>query len=163
MMSESIALPFTQLTPMHPGLELGVTIRERTRKNSITQLSIAAGGFYHKKVVNAFYLKSSYLFSPIILSLLTFDIEGSLGYMHTFYPGEVYELNEQSGEFEKTSQYGRPNLMAGLGLGFTFIKSRKLHPFARYELSVGYPNVTDWPLMLHSLLKVGLFYRFDSK
>jgi len=163
LMKESTAFPFTRFLPVHPGGEIGVTLGEKIREKSITNWNLGIGGFHHKNIANAFYLKGEFQYRPIIKSILTLDMIGNLGYMHTFYPGEVYELNEQTGDFEKITQYGRPHVLAGVGIGVTFIKSKKVHPFIRQELAIESPFANGIPVMIYSFLKLGISYQLNSK
>tara|TARA_R110001599_G_scaffold84130_1_gene226549 strand:+ start:36550 stop:37125 length:576 start_codon:yes stop_codon:yes gene_type:complete len=160
---ESTALPFTRSLPIHPGGEIVLTFNEKKREKSITSWNLGIGGFHHKKIANAFYLKGEYHYRPIIKSTLTIDIVGNLGYMHTFYPGEVYELNKHTGDFEKITQYGRPHVLAGVGIGITYIKSENIHPFIRQELAIESPFANGIPVMIHSFVKIGISYQLNSK
>ena len=160
---ESTAFPFTRISPFHPGGEIVATLSEKIKEKSIISWNLAIGGFHHKKIANAFYLKGEYHYRPIIKSTLTIDIIGNLGYMHTFYPGEVYELNKHTGDFEKITQYGRPHVLVGVGIGLTYIKSKKVHPFIRQELAIESPFANGIPVMIHSFVKLGLSYQLNSK
>lgn len=156
VLKESTAFPFTRFFPIHPGVEIGVTLMEKQHEKSIRNFNVNLGGFHHKHIANAFYLKGEYAFRPIIKSLLSIDFIGNAGYMHTFYPSEVYELNTNSGEFEKITQYGRPHFTGGLGLGITYLKGKKIHPFLRQELIIQSPFANGIPVMVHSILKFGI-------
>jgi hypothetical protein len=82
--------------------------------------------------------------------------------MHTFYPGEVYELNENNGEFEKINQKGRPHLLAGVGVGITYLKNKRWQPFIRQDLSIETPFINGIPVMIHSFLKMGINYKLSK-
>lgn len=161
--NESTALPFTRLLPINPGGEIGICLVEKITDKSIINWNLGLGGFYHKNIVNAFYLKGEFQYRPIIKSLFTFDLIGNIGYMHTFYPGEVYELNEKTGDLEKITQFGRPHVLAGLGMGVTYIRSKKVHPFIRQEFLIESPFANGIPAMAHSFLKIGVLCSLNTK
>ncbi len=157
---ESLAFPFTNITPFHPGGEIGITLKEKKRGRTIRNVNTYAGFFHHERVENAIYLRGEYAYRPIIKSAFTVDMLGSLGYMHTFYPGEIYELNEASGDYEKARQSGRSHALASVGLGITYIKGRHVEPFVRQEMAVESPFANGIPVIIHSFLKVGVNLKF---
>lgn len=159
---ESTAFPFTRFFPIHPGGEIGITLVEKTREKSTVNWNLAIGGFHHKNIANAFYLRGEYAWRPIVKSTVTIDFMGNLGYMHTFYPGEVYELNSKNGEFEKIDQIGRPHAIAGVGLGITYIRGKRMHPFLRQEIAVESPFANGIPVMIHSFLKFGVSFQLHK-
>lgn len=163
VLKESTAFPFTRLLPIHPGGEVVVTIAEHSRQKSISNWNVALGGFHHKNIANAFYLRGEYAYRPIIKSLFTLDMIGYAGYMHTFYPVEIYELNSQSGEFEKITQIGRPHALAGMGIGVTLIKTEKIQPFIRQEFAIESPFANGIPVMIHSFLKLGISFPLNKQ
>lgn len=156
LLKESTSFPFTRFYPIHPGGEIGITFMEKKREKSITNFNANVGGFYHKRIQNAFYLRGEYAYRPIIKSLLTIDFIANAGYMHTFYPGEVYELNNDSGEFEKIKQTGRAHFLGGAGIGISYIKGEKIQPFLRQEMTIESPFANGIPIMIHSMLKLGI-------
>lgn len=159
-MNEEISFPFTRFTPIHPGVEVGITFREVEKEKSIRNLNLNVGFYHHEKIENGIYLRGEYQFRPKLGSLLTFDLSGSLGYLHTFFPGEIYEMNESSYEFEKVNQSGRSHLTGALGMGFTLVKTEKIQPFIRQELMVETPFASGVPVIIHSFLKLGVNIKF---
>ena len=158
--NENIAFPFTRITPLHPGVECGLTFWEKEKKWNNQSANVNTGFYYHKKVENAIYLRGEYVFSPKIKNILSFDIPLSLGYMHTFYPGEMYTLNSD-GEPEKVRQTGRPHLMGSFGIGIRLTKY-KVQPFVREEMVVVTPFASTIPVIVHSYLKLGINIQINS-
>ena len=148
--NETIAFPFTRFTPIHPGAELGITLKEVQKKNSIRNINLNAGFYHHKRLENGIYLRGEYLYRPMIKSFMTVDFAGNLGYMRTFYPGEIYDLTEE-GNFEPVSQSGRSHLITSLGVGFTLIKNEKFEPFIRQE-NGSTNSLCQWCSCYYSLL-----------
>lgn len=62
-MTETYSFPFTRLTPVHPGLEVGISWYEKTKQNGVHSLNTYIGGYYHKKVENGLYLKGEYVYT----------------------------------------------------------------------------------------------------
>lgn len=158
--SEAIGLPFTNYSPIHPGIEIAGTLRKNERPNSIRYLNVKAGFFLHQRVENAFYLGGEYQYSQTLFKKkLSIDLPVGLGYMHTFYPGELYEQND-SGDFEKINQLGRAHLYVNLGIGLTYLSDNKIQPFVRQELFLETPFANGIPAIPHSLLKIGVQIKF---
>ena len=117
--SEAIGLPFTNYAPIHPGAELSGTFRTIEKDKSFRYLNLKAGFFYHRRLETAIYLGGEYQYSHRLLQdKLSLDVPVGLGYLHSFYPGELYEQNSEGG-FEVVNQFGRPHLYLNLGAGFT--------------------------------------------
>ena len=152
--SEAIGLPFTNYLPLHPGIEIKGTFKKVERPTSQQVLNGNIGFFYHQKVAIGIYAGGEYQFSKKLFSQrISLDFPIGLGYLHTIYPGEVYEITD--GELVEVNQKGRPHLYTNLGIGLTFIKSKKTNLFIRQEfmLELFGNTLTAIP---HSLLKVGV-------
>lgn len=162
-MTESMAFPFTRYSPIHPGLEMGYFLNEKSSLKLVKSTSVQLGWFFHRNIENAFYLKTDWAWNIKIGDLFTADLYSGLGYMHAFYPGEVYQLNSGSGEFEKINQTGRSHLLGNLGLGFTYRNSSQWEPFIRQDLAVETPFANGIPIMVHSFLKIGTHYKISKK
>ncbi len=154
--SEAIGLPFTNYSPIHPGLEFSSTIKKVDRPRSNRYLNAKAGFFYHQKLEAAIYLGGEFQYSyKIINQKLSVDLPLGLGYLHSFYPGELYEQNE-IGDFEVVNQFGRSHLYLNLGLGLTYLHDGRVEPFIRQELLIETPFANGLPLIPHSLVKIGV-------
>lgn len=160
--NESFAFPFTSFSPIHPGVEVGMTFIENHGKNTIKNFNVNLGFYHHERLENAIYLRGEYQFRPTIKSTISIDLIGSLGYMHSFYPGEVYEINDQTGEAEKVSQVGRAHAMAGIGIGVSYIKHKVFEPFIRQEMNINSPFAYRVPVIVHSFLKLGLNIKLNN-
>ena len=162
VMNENIAFPFSRYTPLHPGGELGLTLKQQFKPQSVRQFNVYAGGFYHKKVETGFYIRGEYLHQLIIAKKIGIQLPLGIGYMHTFYPGEIYELNTTTGEFEKGNQSGRPHLIANVGLGLTYINNSGIAPFIKQNLTIETPFANGIPLIPHSFIKLGVTIKISS-
>lgn len=160
--SEAIGLPFTNYSPIHPGVELSKTLRRNEQTNNIQYVNVKAGFFHHERLMNAFYLGGEYQYSHKVLDQkLSVDLPLGLGYMHTFYPGDLYVQND-AGDFETISQTGRAHAYVNVGVGLTYIGSDRVQPFIRQELMLQTPFANGIPAIPHSLLKVGVQINLSS-
>jgi len=154
--SEAIGFPFTNYSPVHLGIELNATIRKKEKEKNIQYLNAKAGFFYHRKLETAIYLGGEYQYSQkLFKQKISIDLPVGLGYLHSFYPGEIYEQNNE-GDFETINQFGRPHLYVNLGIGLTYLNEGKIQPFIRQELLLETPFANGIPVIPHSLLKVGI-------
>lgn len=161
-MTESVAFPFTRYSPIHPGLEFGYLLKERQKTKMIKALNMQLGWYLHKKVQNAFYIRAESAWQFFLKDFITADLYAGLGYMHVFYPGEVYQLNSSSGEFEKINQTGRPHALGTLGFGFTYRNQSNIEPFVRQDLGIESPFANGIPIMFHSFLKIGINIKLNE-
>ena len=158
--SEAIGLPFTNYSPIHPGIEISGNLQKNEKHKSIRYLNAKAGFFHHQRLMNAFYLGAEYQYSQkLFKERMSLDLPLGLGYLHSFYPGEIYEQNE-AGDFESINQVGRSHLYLNAGIGLTYLAGSRVQPFIRQELLLQTPFANGIPLIPHSLLKIGVQIKF---
>ena len=156
--TETISLPFSRYLPIHPGLEIGAKVLEKENRLFTHRIRIHFGGYHHRRVENGFYLNASYIPMIKLSQSIGIDLPIGLGYQHSFYPGELYEQNNETGEFDRVTQLGRPHALINFGFGFTYHKPKRVKPFIRHE------NVIDLPLYnglpnSRTFLKTGIILR----
>lgn len=159
VINESIAFPFTRFFPVHEGIEIGTNLFEKEKTNGIKQINAYLGAIRHESIANSFYLKGEYLYRYQATKAIGIDALAGIGYMHTFYPGNVYTQNA-SGKFQKEKQIGRPHLIANVGIGTTYTGWNNFEPFAKYEFLIETPFGNGIPIIPHSILKLGINYKF---
>ena len=155
VVSETYSFPFTRFLPIHPGLEIGTSLFHKERPKSEHYINIFLGGYYHRKVENGFYLRSEYVYRYKIKNAIGIDFPVGIGYQHAFYPGEVYEQNSETGDWERANQVGKPHALVNFGLGFTYLKPKKVQPFVRYESIIDY-SLNRGFLTTRTFLKFGI-------
>ena len=159
--TESIALPFTSVLPLHPGAELGIHHHLKQDVRFPQRLDLYLGGFYHTEMTTGLYARGTYTWTYQPVSWGQIEASPGLGYLHTFYPGDIFELGED-GEFQAKSQMGRPHLLVEAGLGMSFFPQAKLSPFVKYRFALETPFANGIPVFPHSFLQVGLTYQLNS-
>lgn len=161
--TEAIGLPFTNYLPYHPGFEAGATFFQKEKNKNLHSLSGKLGFYYHEKLETGIYLGAEYQYSlQLFNEKVSFDLPIGLGYIHTFYPGELYE-QDANGDFQTVTQFGRPHLYVNLGIGATYTGSNRFQPFIRQELMVVTPFANGIPVIPHSFLKIGLQIKLGKK
>lgn len=155
-MNESIAFPFTSYSEFHPGFELGVSILSSEKDHSIRQLNTYAGWFLHQHIESGFYFRAEYSYKLKLGKGLRAGIYGGAGYLHTFYPGTLYEIDEETGEFFSSKQLGRSRALISAGLQLSYRSEAGFEPFVKQEFAVETPFANGIPLMPHSFLKLGI-------
>lgn len=160
--SEAVGFPFTNYLPYHPGIEIKGCLKKVDKSKSYRYLNANLGFFYHKRVETAFYLGGEYQYTHKLFNEnVGLDIPIGLGYMHTFYPGEVYVQTDE-GDFEKKTQFGRPHFYLNLGIGVSYIGDSRIQPFIRQELFVETFFANGLPVIPHSLLKIGVHIKLGN-
>lgn len=162
VLSEAIGLPFTNYQPFHPGFEFKARFKEIEKPKFSRSINANLGFFYHERVETTFYLGAEYQFEYKILNdKISVDIPLGLGYMHTFYPNEVY-VQDSDGEFELKSQLGRPHAYFNAGVGLSYLGSSKVKPFVRQELLLETFFANGLPAIPHSMIKLGVHINIKS-
>lgn len=160
--SEAVGIPFTNYIPYHPGIEFKGCFKKVDRPKSYRYVNANLGFFYHQRVETAFYLGGEYQYTHKLFNeKIGLDLPIGLGYMHTFYPGEVYEQKDD-GEFERITQLGRPKIYVNMGIGLSYIGDSKIQPFIRQELFVETFFANGLPVIPHSLLKIGIHVKLGN-
>jgi len=161
-MDEEIAYPFTRLTQLNPGVTLGWRLWHKEKGKFLHNLQADLGGFIHKKVKNAAFAKISYRLNYSLFDFLEAEALIGLGYLHSFYPGVIYEMKED-GSFSKKNQWGSPHLIGEVGVGFAFPNKSKFIPFIRQNLMIETPSQSPSVSILpHALLSVGITFKFTK-
>jgi hypothetical protein len=155
---ESISIPFTRFEQWNPGVEIGYGFAPREKGNGLRQVNINAGYFFHQEVTSAFYAKVEYNFAFHIAKDIYFDVVPAAGYMHSFYPGEVYTPDGE-GSYDLKRQFGRPHLWVESGVGFSFFRSKTISPFIQYRFAVETPFANGIPVFPHSFYELGVQYK----
>lgn len=158
--TEAIAIPFTRLAPVHPGIEIGFSINEKTKPHSIRRWNAYVGWFYHKNLDQSIYLRGEYQFAYTIKETVSVFTPLSIGYMHAFHAKPVYE-QKADGSFNEKRQRGRPHAIVNLGLGIRYLKLNTLEPFIKYEAVAQTPFVSTVPVGPRSFFKVGTNFKLN--
>ena len=159
VINESISFPFTRFSPVHPGVEVGTNLFEIEKPNGFRQINGYVGALKHESISNSIYLKGEFLRRYQVSKSIGIDALAGLGYMHSFYPGPVYK-QDSNGEFQKKKQFGRPHLIANVGIGAAYTAWNKFEPFTKYEFIIETPFGNGIPFLPHSMFKLGINYKF---
>ena len=81
--------------------------------------------------------------------------------MHSFYPGNVYELNSE-GDYNLKRQLGRPHLWLESGLGVSFFRTKQISPFIQYRFALETPFANGIPVFPHSFYQAGVNYKITQ-
>ncbi|MEM1319405.1 MAG: hypothetical protein AAGG75_04065 [Bacteroidota bacterium] len=94
----------------------------------------------------AIYLGGTYQYSQKLLKQrISLDFPVGADYLHSFYPGELYEQNAE-GDFNELKQLGRPHFCANLGVSLTYLGKGSIQPFIRQELLLEIPYSEEQPI-----------------
>ncbi|MEM8528534.1 MAG: hypothetical protein AAGG68_28105 [Bacteroidota bacterium] len=157
---ESVSWPFTRFDQWNPGAEIEYGFPAWEKGNGLRQVNLTLGYYFHRDVESAFYLKAEYNITLRIADDFHLDIVPALGYMHSFYPGEIYRLTSD-GNYELKQQLGRPHLWLESGLGFSFFRTKQISPFLQYRFALETPFANGIPVFPHSFYQAGVQYKID--
>lgn len=136
--NHAVTMPFDGivLNPLHPGFSLGTEfVYSEGRVGRIFQ-SLHLGYYHNKYNARAFFLETEAGYRFTTGFGLFADLSLGLGYLHSFHPREIFEMNSR-GEYEHVRDGGKGALIVMTSLGAGYDLSRKF----------------GWP--------VSLFFRFQ--
>jgi len=128
----------------------------RIKSKSISSVKGNIGFFYHKKIESAIYLNGEYNQYFKLHKNIRIGWVGGIGYLHGFYPAEIYELDTNNGEFEKATEFGKSRFTVHTGIGMQFPNGSDLEPFIRQDFMLEFPHSREFGVLPHSLLKIGV-------
>lgn len=155
--NEQIALPFTRIAPLHPGIEIGY----RLPINNNREWQLHAGGFYHEGIYTAFYLRAAHAWNYQPASFVQFQVAPGIGYMHTVTENSLWTVNEE-GVYEESGRAGQPHALAEVGLNAIFLPDAQVSPMISYRMAVETPFATVFPVMFHNFLQLGVSVSLPS-
>ncbi len=166
------ALPFSRFSKLlykdfHPVYEIGksYTLNKSEKMEWFQTANI--GYFRHKFVQTNLLFYSENGYSRKVTNSLYANAKLGLGYIHAFTAPDIIKQNAD-GTYEVKSDYGRPQVMFGLSLGFTYslVKSVDNAPklCVDYQTRMQTPYVKSYvPLLPYNVLKVGLLFPLHNK
>jgi len=155
VMGEAVAFPFSRFGNLHPGIQIGASFRQIEKQKSVRNYNAFIGFYHHQDLENAFYLRAEYAHTFVVLKKIGIITPIGLGYLHTFYPGQVYSQNED-GTFSQVTQLGRPHAIATTGLGLSYRGFTKFEPYLQHDIMIQFPFSKVQPFLPHSFLKLGV-------
>ncbi len=154
LQTESVSLPFKRLAPIHPGIEIGVSLGETVKPHSVRRWNAYVGWFYHKGIDHSFYVRGEYQLNYTINQAVNISVPIGLGYTHTFLARPVYQ-QQSDGSFQEKTQFGRPHALVTTGLGISYLRLGAVQPFIKYEAALQTPFATTIPILTRNFLKIG--------
>lgn len=148
-------LPFINLAPIHPGIEVGATFFKRDRSNNTQSIRAKAGFIHHNILINAPYLTVGYAYQQKIKNTIGLSVYGDFGYIHAFYPRQGYIHNEETGLYEE-KQVNEAFLRYNLGFELSYIKPAKINPIIRYEANTAGLTISRLISTLHVGVAINL-------
>ncbi len=167
-LSESLTLPSFRVVDRtgHPGMMAAYENPWRTYDRSYLFFEINAGFYLHEGFQNAMFLGFDLGYSYETPIGLGASVSAGLGYLHTFYPGPVYEHSD--GEFEQVRDYGMPHLIFSIPLEINYNLATHvgipLTPYVQYRPLVQMPGIRGWGIhaLPHTFLLVGTKVHLDG-
>ncbi len=148
-------LPFYKMFPIHPGVEIDVTVLQKEKENISQSILGSVGYFYHDKVSSGFYFSGNYRYQVSVKKSFGVDFSTGIGYVYSLFPSQSYQYNSSEGVWQPNRK-GKSFAQVGLGVGVTYIKPKVIHPFIRYDFN--YLNFWEFNFYLRStaILKAGI-------
>jgi len=159
--NHSISTPFHKIvtTPFHPGVQVGIEGRYVETQHSKLFQTLNLGWFYNKYNGTGFYVNTELSYRYTTRYKIFAEIHVGLGYLRTYHPVDIYELNS-SGTYTKArdSGYSSPLVSFAFGLGYAIKSSSDFSfaPFVLYESLIQTRYSSDVEVFPQSALHVGV-------
>ena len=143
---------------LHPGIMVGTEWKLNQNPRADIFLTANLGGYHHRLLSSGVFVNSEIGYRYRSSMGIFAQASLGLGYLHVFYPGEVYEFDESANRFQPATNDGHPALLASLGLALGYkIGTTPKAP----ELFISYQYAPELPFSLtglHQLLGVGVTF-----
>ncbi|MCG8479504.1 MAG: hypothetical protein MI724_10440 [Spirochaetales bacterium] len=167
-LSEALTLPSFRVfnRPVHPGAMAAYERPWKTFDRSYLFIEINAGFYLHEGFQNGVFLGVDVGYNYATSVGLGASVSVGVGYLHTFFPGPVYEHSD--GEFEQVRDYGMPHLVVSVPLEIHYnletLVGIPLTPYVQYRPFVEVPGITGWGIhaLPHASILVGTKVHLDT-
>ncbi|WP_422105230.1 hypothetical protein [Winogradskyella sp.] len=152
--------PFSSFSTLHPGIQIGASIRERIKAKSERNYNVYLGFYHQEDLENGLFLRAEYAHTFIILKQIGLTLPIGLGYLHTFFPGELFSQNSD-GSFSKVNQTGRMHVLATSGVGLSYRGFKTVELYVQHDFAVQYPFSEAIPLLPNAFFRIGIKYNIN--
>ncbi len=158
-------------TPYHPGIDLGASTPFNVKKKGRWELSGNLNYYYHRLSHHGIGLRGGIRYRRMGdpdsgRYGFSWELGLKMGYLHMITERARYELNEETGEYEKLPSTGRSQFSFGLATGpaYRFPQAPKWELFLNYRFWVQTPFVNQYvPVLPNVALHFGLRFQLPSK
>lgn len=145
-------------TPMHLGATVGAEFRYNQNPDNHWFQTARFGFSYHRYVQSTLQLYSEFGYRRAIWRGTAAELRLGAGYLHAIPATEIFILKGNT--YEKKTNLGRPQAMAGASLGLSYTQQKAAKPlrfFIDYQFYLQMPFVKSYvPLLPNTLLHVGV-------
>ncbi len=150
--------------PVHPGISIGTEFTYNDDPDDQLYQTAKLGYHYHHYVQHSVQLYSEFGYRHYFKWPIDISPRIGVGYLHSFPNAQIYELDSE-GVYQRTGQWGRPQLMASMALevGYTLMENTNgpLRAFLAYQFYLQMPFVQEYvPLMPNTALHLGVSLPF---
>lgn len=144
-------------SPIHLGATAGAEFRYNRQPYNQWFQTAKLGFSHHQYVQSTLQLYSEFGYRRAIWKGTAAELRLGGGYLHAIPAAEIFELKGSA--YEKKTNLGRPQAMAGAALGLSYTQQKAAHPlrfFVDYQVYLQMPFVKSYvPLLPNTLLHVG--------
>lgn len=152
---------------IHPGVSIGRRFIYRNSARTALFQTARIGYFYHQFSQHAIQIYTELGYRYKIATKFYAEVTPTVGYLHAI--PDVQQFKLENGKYVEVAKYGRPQLMASLGLsaGYNFHKSTSM-PFGlflQYQFWLQMPFVNKYvPMLPNNSLHLGVnLFLFQPK
>jgi hypothetical protein len=162
--TEAIAIPSYKLikSPIHPGILVGIDFFGKFKNHWKQTIGADLSYYYHRTFEHAIMLDATYSIGYSFKFGLQPKLLTSLGYKHSILTGTQYKF--ESGQYEKATNLGKPQVNLKLGFGLEYPISEKIAVNIDYRIMVVYPYAPkkDIPMAPHSIFGIGAIMKINN-
>lgn len=157
--------------PYHPGVDLGASGPFRMKEQGRWEWSTSLAYYYHRLSHHGIHLRGGVRYRQTGSKdeqrkgfSWEFALKG--GYLHLLSERPSYEFDEESGEYERTSKWGRPQFSLGLATGpaYRIPNAPRWEFFMNYRIWAQMPFVKEYvPILPNVGFHLGARFELPSK
>ena len=144
--------------PLHPGLSIGTEFAYQHKANHSWLQTVNLGYHYHQYALHSLQLYSEGVYRYHFNNPFDAEAKLGLGYLHAIPDAQLFELQD-NGVYGAKQNWGRPQAMASLaiGFGYTFAGKKPLRAFITYRFYIQTPFVNEYvPVLPNTALHLGV-------
>lgn len=169
--NNATAMPFSGKlgiihSPVHPGLSVGYSAHLNNSNNNQLFQNFRLGYFFHRFAQHGIQLYTETGFRKQLSFGLGLEARVGAGYLHSIPHTQIFTLDED-GEYQKKSNFGRPQAMVSIAFGPSYDLKNAGIPgriFLDYQVWFQYPFVNQYiPLLPNISFHLGYAFIITGK
>jgi hypothetical protein len=143
----------------HPGIAFGYSRNLKEKKSRVLYSDVKLGLYHHRFIQTGIQLYGNIGYRFNLTHKFYISTEYGLGYLHSIKHQTTFKADAE-GNYSKISNFGRAQLMTGIGLGFgkqLTLASKPMRLYIKYQPWFQLPFIKSYvPLLPNNSMHLGI-------